>query len=245
LSRIYMDFLRMEGESMFLLLLPADVRKATAEYWYRGAEDRITEFFALMDLEKLSSETVSAVADDPQAALYDKLAEHIDDAMYRKYRLDGQADSVIAYSQPEIDRLQSVKSRGFSYLPHVTYVEVETDAGLDYFTLIKNVGHRNNTSILLETISIDLDETTVSLVPGFVGPRPYAFIRVEKKEFGEFVEALLALHGEEDYAALMDRYGIRRTNQDFWTHYDRFSLGFRKFSAVDFGVLDLNKLENR
>jgi len=116
---------------------------------------------------------------------------------------------------------------------------------LQYFTLIKNVGHKNNTSILLENINIEPAETTVSVVPGFVGPRPYAFMRVDIDDVDDFVESLLALDGEDDYAALMDSYGIRRTNPDFWQHYDRFSEGFHTFSAIDYGVIDLNKLENR
>ena len=36
-SRLYMDFLRMEGEFNFLVLLPEKARRSTAEYWYRGA----------------------------------------------------------------------------------------------------------------------------------------------------------------------------------------------------------------
>ena len=245
LSRIYMDFLRMEGESMFLLLLPADIRKATAEFWYRGADDRIKEYFALAKLDELQTEAVDTSARDPQLALYDNLAEHIGTAMYRKFRLDGQAEATVAPIRPAIDRLQSQKSRAFMFLPHVSYLEVQMDSGLKYFTLIKNVGHKNNTSILLESINIEPAETTVSVVPGFVGPRPYAFMRVDIADVGKFVESLLALNSEDDYAALMDSYGIRRTNPDFWEHYDRFSEGFRNFSAIDYGVIDLNKLENR
>ena len=39
-SRLYMDFLRMEGEFNFLVLLPEKARRSTAEYWYRGAPTR-------------------------------------------------------------------------------------------------------------------------------------------------------------------------------------------------------------
>ncbi|NNE59937.1 MAG: hypothetical protein HKN35_03525, partial [Woeseia sp.] len=245
LSRIYMDFLRMEGESMFLLLLPADKRKAKAEYWYRGANDRVKEFFALTSLDTLPSGAVAETVDDPQLALYDKLEQHIGSAMYRKFRLDGQPESVIAPVRAAIDRLQAAKGRALSFLPHVTYLEVLLDDGPGYFTLIKNVGHTNNTSILLESLSIEPDETTVSIVPGFIGPRPYAFMQVGIGKIDEFTDSLLALDDDDDYGALMDRYGIRRTRPDFWTHYDRYSEGFRSFSAVDYGVLDLNKLENR
>ena len=35
-SRLYMDFLRMEGELNFLTLLPQTQRLATRDHWYRG-----------------------------------------------------------------------------------------------------------------------------------------------------------------------------------------------------------------
>ena len=44
LSRLYMDFMRMEGEFNFLVLLPKAARQPTAEYWYRGAPDEAKEY---------------------------------------------------------------------------------------------------------------------------------------------------------------------------------------------------------
>ena len=38
-TRVYMDFLRMEGEMGFLLLLPPEAREREREYWYRDADD--------------------------------------------------------------------------------------------------------------------------------------------------------------------------------------------------------------
>ena len=34
-SRIYMDFLRMEGETHFLLMLPQEARERERRFWYR------------------------------------------------------------------------------------------------------------------------------------------------------------------------------------------------------------------
>jgi hypothetical protein len=39
-TRLYMDFLRMEGEANFLMLLPRDQRAALRDHWYRGADDQ-------------------------------------------------------------------------------------------------------------------------------------------------------------------------------------------------------------
>ncbi len=43
-ARLYMDFLRMEGEMNFLALLPADDRNKVRDLWYRGVGDDITSY---------------------------------------------------------------------------------------------------------------------------------------------------------------------------------------------------------
>ena len=43
-SRLYMDFMRMEGEFNFLVLLPQQQRRPTARHWYRGATDEAKEY---------------------------------------------------------------------------------------------------------------------------------------------------------------------------------------------------------
>ena len=52
-SRLYMDFMRMEGEFNFLVLLPQGIRQTTAESWYQGAPD---DFLGPNDAVPLPSE---------------------------------------------------------------------------------------------------------------------------------------------------------------------------------------------
>jgi len=92
LSRIYMDFLRMEGESLFLLLLPQQARKETRQYWYRDADDRIEEFFSLTDIDNIGSGVVGKDVEKPKLTLISELEKHIGSAMYQKYRLGSRAE---------------------------------------------------------------------------------------------------------------------------------------------------------
>ena len=43
-SRLYMDFLRMEGELYFLTLLPEQTRVKEWKYWYRDAGRKVEDF---------------------------------------------------------------------------------------------------------------------------------------------------------------------------------------------------------
>jgi hypothetical protein len=43
LTRLYMDFMRMEGEFNFLAFLPRDRRMALRDHWYRGASEEVKD----------------------------------------------------------------------------------------------------------------------------------------------------------------------------------------------------------
>ncbi|MDO6805743.1 fatty acid cis/trans isomerase, partial [Wenyingzhuangia sp. 1_MG-2023] len=43
-TRLYMDFLRMEGEMNFLLLLPQQERETVRRHWYRDTSTTIKDY---------------------------------------------------------------------------------------------------------------------------------------------------------------------------------------------------------
>ncbi|MFW2404903.1 MAG: fatty acid cis/trans isomerase, partial [Gammaproteobacteria bacterium] len=77
LSRIYMDFLRMEGELQFLLLLPQEARDRERAYWYREADDEVNEYMVLPSFESSMTPQIDYKTDDPKAELYAMLQERL------------------------------------------------------------------------------------------------------------------------------------------------------------------------
>ena len=76
-SRLYMDFMRMEGEFNFLVFLPQALRESTALYWYRGATDEAREYVygknAYLDAES----AIPYRSNDPQRELYELLGQRL------------------------------------------------------------------------------------------------------------------------------------------------------------------------
>ncbi|KKK57190.1 hypothetical protein LCGC14_3056990, partial [marine sediment metagenome] len=70
LTRLYMDFLRMEGEYNFLRLLPKDVAQQELDFWYRGEEARVEGY--LKELHDRESETSAIVykTDNPKKEVF-------------------------------------------------------------------------------------------------------------------------------------------------------------------------------
>ncbi|MCB1930825.1 MAG: fatty acid cis/trans isomerase, partial [Rhodocyclaceae bacterium] len=54
-----------------------------------------------------------------------------------------------------------------------------------------------------------------------------------------------ALDGEAAYSRLADRFAVRRTDRSFWRHLDDVHRSAREADPLAFGLLDLNRLENR
>ncbi len=243
LSRIYMDFLRMEGESLFLHLLPHDARKAEREFWYRKAPEEVNKY---MKLERMGLKVVSSVdykTDQPKQELFALLRQHLEGSLPQKHRMDESLTPGVAKS---LSKLQTSFKKGFRYMPDVAMLQINSSKDKpSYVTLVKNVGHLNVASILFENLNIENDETGLSAVPGFIGSYPNVFFSVEESELDALVGAITSIETKNDYVDIVNRYGIRRTNPDFWRRIDQFTAGFRERSPVEFGVLDLNKYENK
>ncbi len=248
LSRIYMDFLRMEGESLFLLMLPHKQRIDLRKHWYRGADSRIENFLSLTDLnqalEPAIEERTNIASHKAKDQLLNEIEKQLSAVVSSRFDITNPA---YQYPKDMINiflQLQALQSASFDYLPEVTMIEIEAEGQQYYLTMLKNRGHLNNTSILFETLTIEPDETSLTVLPGMVGPRPNAFMTLDISQISDFSRQLQSLETDEDYRLLFDVYGLHRTDPNFWAVFDRFDHGFKKFSNIDYGVLDLNKLEN-
>lgn len=254
LSRIYMDFLRMEGESLFLLMLPDKARKDTLRYWYRGADDRINEFMSLTfpdvkandkGLFRSSKETDHPFDEKPKLAVYQAISERLGEALSTQYDVEANSADFDKRLLSNIERLHSTSSEAFTFLPEVSFIEITGVDKIQYFTLIKNRGLKNNTSILLEKFNAVPKETTVSVVPGFIGSRPNSLLRLPIDEVDSFSDTMLAITDDESYQSFVELFAVRRGDARFWQRFDAFQAGFKTRGLLDYGVLDLNKLENR
>jgi hypothetical protein len=132
-----------------------------------------------------------------------------------------------------------------SWLPELTIVTIETASGPTTVTLVHNDGHTNVATMFNEKARRVPEEDTLTVVPGFLGAYPNAFFRVKQQDLQAFADAVMHLSGEPDYAALMSRWGVRRTDPTFWTHSDMI---YGQVDALDYpekGVLDYSRIENR
>ena len=123
---------------------------------------------------------------------------------------------------------------------------VESDQQeLEVFTLLRNSAHFNINSLFDEDANRDYQQDSMTLVHGLLGSYPDAFWHVTPQQLPELVEHAIGVGSEEAYSALLDKYGVRRTDKNFWQFSDKLNQNFRQHHPISAGWLDYNRLENR
>jgi hypothetical protein len=242
-SRLYMDFMRMEGEFNFLVFLPQAQRERTALYWYRGAAGEAREYvygkYAHLDAES----AVPYRGGDPQRELYDMLRQRLAPVLDARFDLAGVDDAQL---RSELQSLAAVKGASLSWLPEMSVLRVDGHrGGPRYFTLLRNTAHANVTHLAREKSELLPEENTLTVVPGFIGAYPNAIYRGSVGELPALRAALAGLASEADYRKFADRFAMRRTNPQFWATSDALHDAYLKWAPLEAGLFDYNRLQNR
>jgi hypothetical protein len=241
-TRVYMDFLRMEGEAGFLLMLPQEARERERAYWYREADDEIMQYMVLPRFESEMIPAIDYQTDDEKNELFGLLQERLRPVLPTDRDLAAIGDPAV---ENGLAPLEDLVGEAATLLPETVFVEIRGQSGSSFVTLIRNSAHLNITSLFGEKKFRIPEEDTITVVPGFLGSYPNAFLVVKAEDLDRFVDTVAALRDETDYSALLDDFGIRRTSSDFWRQGDAFHAAFEADAPVEYGLFDYNRLENR
>ncbi len=239
LTRLYMDFLRMEGEFNFLMLLPEEHRISEREFWYRGASEQVKSY-VYGSVEHYRYESgINYQSNMPKSELFDLIKKHLGHALDDRYQLD---DSESAQA---LKSLADLKGKPVTLLPQTSFLTLLDQDKQEVFTLISNDAHSNISTLLSEAKNRLPKEDTLTVVPGFIGAYPNAFFRFDKARLAEFVKAVRQLQTEQDYRQLLSRFAVKRNDANFWQYSDELHAQYKNYAPLEAGLLDYNRLENR
>ncbi len=242
-SRLYMDFMRMEGEFNFLVFLPQAVRESTALYWYRGATGEAREYVYGKNAYLNAESSVRYRSGDPQRELYELLRQHLAPVLDARFDLAGVPDGRL---RAELQSLAAVKGASLSWLPEMSVLRIDDAAGGPrYFTLLRNTAHANVAHLAREKSELLPDENTLTVVPGFIGAYPNAIYRVAADDLPALRDAIAGMASEGDYRKLADRFALRRTNPQFWAGSDALHEAYGAWAPLEAGLFDYNRFQNR
>ncbi len=253
-TRLYMEFLRMEGEDHFLAFLPAAQRKPIRDEWYVGIRSKTAKFFK-EPMDWLTVESVIGYeTDDVQRELYGHLLRRLGSMAgppdYLNRCVGACATPGLAPEQQRVHaalrRIAAMRGAILQVVPDVAFLRVvgDDESGTAY-TLIHNKGYKNLSSMLEDEDNRDLDDDTLTVLPGLEGSYPNFFFTVRAEEIEAFAERFVAIRNRDDYERFVALYGVRRTNPAFWREADWFQATYLSLEPREAGIFDLNRYRNR
>ena len=247
LTRMYMDFLRMEGESNFLRFLPkADAEKELA-FWYRDAESNIQGHLDALNNQPYETTDLTLIKENKKSELFQRIYNYLGTHIVKPDKINRlpPAEGAAEYHQ-HLQELSQVKGEPLQYLPEQSVIRLKGgDSKIELVSLIRNRAHTNVAQLLGEKERLIPEEQTLSVLRGVVGTYPNVFYDLHTSQLQAFTIQLSSLSSEQDYADLVGRYGIRRSNKSFWPIADSIHAEYLHSDPITAGLLDFNRLENR
>ncbi len=256
-TRLYMDFLRTEGEDNFLSFMPSDKRQAIRDAWYQGIRQINKNDRATILLNK---EFVTGYqTEDPKLELYQQLEQYFGplsgDGDYINRCTTDACRPKVAGNILRVDKAmqQAAKMDGLSIriLPDVAFVRVKMGGRPEddlAYTMIVNKSYKSVTSMFAsESLDDrrDYKNDTQTVVRWLEGSYPDFFYVIELNDIESFVKQYNALENRQQYEEFVARYGQRRTSEDFWKHADWFNQQYAREQPILSGIFDLNRYQNR
>lgn len=238
-TRLYMDFLRMEGEARFLGLLPPESRKQVRDEWYKDAKDHVKDFVYGEYTPEGREVNIHFSSKNPKRELLRMLQKRLSSALDNRYELTHVQNKEVRNA---LQKLSLIKGPSVSLLPQLAFLKVPS---VGVFSLINNSAHKNIAHLFGEESERDKENDTLTVANGFIGAHPNVFFHVKSSDVLDFVAAVYSLSDETSYSQLVKRFGVRRNNPEFWKISDSIHADARRFDGISSGLFDYNRYENR
>ncbi len=252
--RLYMDGLRVEGESYFLDFLPQSMRQEIMQSWYKNVDLKKVNYypsvmpsgiaFVTQDpkrefVERIVNENIvpdAAISFDPvnylhAGAAYPRVPE--------RYGTDADyLQGFRAISKPGTPFFSLVNDHN----ANLAYVRVRRERGQDIaFSIVINRWHDNVTYLFGEAGALDPAKDSADFIRGMIGSYPNYFFDIHENDLPDFIDLLAHFEKSQKDRERLARYGINRADERFWDTYDWFQKRFLEDEPVQGGLFDLNR----
>ena len=252
--RLYMDGLRVEGESYFLDFLPPDRRQEIMQSWYLN-----------VDLKNIHYYPSAAPGEDP---LWNGRPQaRVRRAHRGRARPPGCTDNIRPhqlrpgrsrlsplpdkYETPD-DYLRAFRSLSRPGTPFVSlvndhnanlaYLRIRRNNGTDVAgTLVLNRWRQNVAFLIGEDNRLDSSKDSIDFIRGLIGSYPNYFFDVHENDLPDFLDLLAHFDRSPKDLERLARYGVNRADEKLWETYDWFQKRFNEDEPVKGGLFDLNR----
>ena len=253
-ERLYMDRLRIEGESYFLDFLPPGTRKEIMQSWYLDTDLEKMDYhqgalpsgirFATTDPKREFVEHLVTREMNEETAItldrvnYIKSGEEYPEIPLKYEAPDDYLQGFRAVSRPGTPFVALINDHN----ANLAYIRIRRRNGKDFVaTLVVNRWHNNVAFMLGEEKRMNPSKDNIDFIPGMIGSYPNLFFDIHQDDIPDFIRLIHSFDAGESSMARLAKYGINRSDDRFWETYDWFQKRFDEDEPVRGGLLDLNR----
>lgn len=253
-TRLYMDELRVEGESSFLNFLPPGNRLKIMQSWNKGIDPKKIKYYPSALPAKIAFTT-----NDPKREFVEHIVDShllpvtgiaLDKVNYlragadyprRPDRYETTDDYLRAFrgiSRPGAPFFNFVNGSN----SNLAYVRIRREKGRDVaFSMVINRWHDNVAFLIKEDARLDPSKDSADFIDGLIGSYPNYFFDLQEKDLPDFLDFLDHFDTSPKNLARMATYGVNRADDRLWDTYDWFQKRFNEDEPVHGGLFDLNR----
>jgi Fatty acid cis/trans isomerase (CTI) len=159
---------------------------------------------------------------------------------------DAGAAPALTAAEQALRRIASIKAADATpfarFFPELAVVQVRNEDGsVRLYSLVHNREHANVSWMLGELDRLARQEDSLTVRAGLPGAYPNMFFVVPEAEIDAFSSAIARIKSATDYERLIDRFGVRRSTEKFWSVYDAINSAHLAIDPVRSGTLDLTR----
>jgi hypothetical protein len=252
--RLYMDGLRVEGESYFLDFLPQAMRQEIMQSWYKGVDLKDIHYYPSALPAK-----IAFAADDPKREFIEQVVNrHIlpatNIAFDQLNYLPAGADypplpAVYRSREDYLQGFRAVARPGTPFFSlvndhnaNLAYLRIRRPDGKDVAgSIVINRWHDSVAYLIGEDKRLDQSKDDADFLPELIGSYPNFFFDIREEDLPDFLDLLAHFDKSSKDIARLARYGINRADERFWDAYDWFQKRFLEDEPVRGGLFDLNR----
>ena len=251
-TRLYMDFLRMEGERNFINFLPSEQGISEHQRWYKSIPPRVEQFLFDRELFIKKNPLARQTPDNTKLQTLQQFAKRTqltnnNYAMLNHWHSQQSENKTHDPIDKALQALTQLNGKNLHHLPDVSYLRIKTAHSKNdpVYTLIKNKAHSSVHFVFGEDLRRLPKEDTLTLVRGMVGSYPNYIYSVPDSDLDAFIKHMHLLKKEKHALALNEKWGLRRTHPKFWEEIDWLQEKNQSDYGPYAGLFDLNRYLNQ
>ena len=156
--------------------------------------------------------------------------------------LDDIIEGFVAVSAPGVSFFRHVSSHNANVAwVRITNIPEQEDKVV---SVVVDRWHNNVRVLFTEGVNLDPSKDRADFLEGLISSYPNYFFIVEAADLPDFFDILDNYTDSEEDLVRLDKYGVNRSEDNFWDVYDWFQEAFNKHQGKERGIVDLNRYYN-